>query len=96
MGNYLYLIINLSAVSVPLLFSFHPRLRFYNHFKNLLVGFLFMVPVFIVWDIYFTHLKVWGFNNDYLLGINIFKPSSRGVFVLYAYLLVVFLLIMLF
>ena len=81
MSNYLYLIINLSAVSIPLIFSFHPRLRFYNHFKNLLVGFLFMVPVFIVWDIYFTFLKVWGFNNDYLLGINIFNlPLEECLF----------------
>ena len=73
MGSYLYLIINVSAILIPFIFSFHKKLNFHYHFKSFLVGFLFMFPLFIVWDIYFTKMGVWGFNSDYLMGFSLFN-----------------------
>lgn len=81
--KYLYLIINLASVSIPFVFSFHPRLKFYkkwpSFFKSLLVtGF-----VFIVWDIVFTANGVWGFNDAYLTGIHLSNlPIEEWLFFL--------------
>jgi lycopene cyclase domain-containing protein len=65
---YTYLIINLSAVAVPLLASFHPGLKFYKGWGALAVAMLISCAVFLPWDMYFTHLKIWGFNPRYLTG----------------------------
>lgn len=58
---------------MPFLFSFHPALRFHKTWKaffraNLTVGLLF-----VIWDVAFTHLGVWGFNTDYVCGIYVFN-----------------------
>lgn len=38
---------------------------------------------FIIWDIYFAYQNVWGFNDDYLIGIRWFKlPLEEWLFFL--------------
>ncbi len=69
--HWYYLLVNLACLSVPLLFSFHPRLRFYRQWKPFAVGVLLMMLIFIPWDIAFTHAGIWGFNPDYLCGLYI-------------------------
>jgi lycopene cyclase domain-containing protein len=69
----LYLLVDFLTVLVPFLFSFHPKLKFYKHFKafffaNFLAGF-----VFVVWDVFFTKLGVWGFNPNYVTGFYFFR-----------------------
>lgn len=68
--KYLYLWLNIGSFIIPFLFSFHPRLQFYRKWKQLFVGILVMMAIFIPWDIVFTENGIWGFNPDYLIGID--------------------------
>ncbi len=79
--NYLYLILNLGSLSIPLLFSFHPKLKFYQLWKPLFISIFLSMLVFIPWDIIFTINGFWGFNNNYLLGTTIFHlPLEEWLF----------------
>ena len=69
----LYLLINFFTVVVPFLFSFHPKLNFYKHWKSFFLANSITAFLFISWDILFTHLGVWGFNPNYVLGLYIFN-----------------------
>lgn len=64
-----YLWIDLGALVVPLLFSFHPRLRFHHTWHALWPGLALMMLFFIPWDVAFTRLGIWGFNPAHLIGI---------------------------
>ena len=63
----------LLSILIPFLFSFHPKIKFYHHFKIL----AFSIPLtsipFIFFDIIFTDLGIWGFNKDYTSDIFIFN-----------------------
>ena len=65
----LYLWLDLGSLALPLLFSFHPKIKFYKRWPSVLPGILVMALVFIPWDIYFTAQGFWGFNPNYLTGI---------------------------
>ena len=67
----LYLLINLFSVLVPFLFSFHPRLAFQRKWRFAFPAIIISSFIFVLWDIYFTHIGVWGFNSQYLRGIYI-------------------------
>jgi len=62
------------------IFSFHPSLRFYKNWPALFPAVILTGGVFIAWDIYFTHLKIWGFNAAYLTGIHIGNLPVEEVF----------------
>lgn len=71
MEKYLYLGLNLLTISVPLIRSFEPRIKFFSKWKAF---FLANIPIaigFLIWDEYFTQAGVWGFNERYLSGIYI-------------------------
>lgn len=69
MEHYTYLLVNLLSVSVPFIFSFYPRLRFYKTWKSFWPACVLGAIIFIAWDMVFTQKGVWGFNPAYLLGI---------------------------
>ena len=50
----LYLWLDLGSLAIPLLFSFHPKIKFYRKWPSILPGILVMMLIFIPWDIYFT------------------------------------------
>jgi lycopene cyclase domain-containing protein len=79
--NYLYLLLNIGSLSIPFLFSFHPKLKFYKLWKPLFIAVSFTMLVFIPWDIIFTNQGVWGFNDHYFLGIKLFQlPIEEWLF----------------
>lgn len=68
---HLYLLLDIASFSVPFLFSFHPKLKFYKLWKYFFPATFIMMAFFIPWDIIFTQQGFWGFNEKYLSGIKI-------------------------
>ena len=66
--NTLYLLLNLGSISVPFLYSFHPRLQLYKRFMWIFISILLTMVIFIPWDVIFTKHEIWGFNDTYFLG----------------------------
>ncbi len=68
MESYLYLGLDAFTLLGPLALSFDRKVHFYTRWKALLPAILFTAALFIVWDIWFTAIGVWGFNETYLVG----------------------------
>ncbi|MCW8898841.1 MAG: lycopene cyclase domain-containing protein [Flavobacteriales bacterium] len=69
----LYLIILLLSFSIPFAYSFEKKMHFIKHWKAVLGSISIVAIVYIVWDVIFTKIGVWGFNPTYYLGITIFN-----------------------
>ena len=80
--NYLYLILDIGSVSIPLLFSvFEKKFHFIQYLFPLLISIFITTIIFITWDIWFTEIGIWGFNTDYLLGFEIINlPIEEWLF----------------
>lgn len=74
-----YLIIDVTSLIIPFVFSFHPRLQFYKRWKWFLPVLFGVAIFFCCWDILFTYLGVWGFNEKYITGIKIFNLPIEEV-----------------
>ncbi len=70
---YLYLLINLASVALPVLYSFHKKINFNREWFYFFVSNLPVAAFFIFWDSIFTNLKIWGFNPAYVCGIYFFS-----------------------
>jgi lycopene cyclase domain-containing protein len=79
--NTLYLLLNLGSVSVPFLYSFHPRIQLHKRFLWIFISILLTMLIFIPWDVIFTLHKIWGFNDTYFLGIKFLSlPIEEWLF----------------
>ncbi|WP_117880591.1 lycopene cyclase domain-containing protein [Aureibaculum luteum] len=77
----LYLLLNLASFSIPFLYSFEKRMHFIQWWKEVFLSIVIVATFFIIWDIIFTMNGVWGFNEDYLIGINVFSlPIEEWLF----------------
>ena len=78
---YIYLIINLGSLAIPLAYSFESKIQFFRKWKYLFPAMLLTLLFFIIWDIIFTDWGVWGFNSRYLTGIYLFNlPLEEWMF----------------
>jgi lycopene cyclase domain-containing protein len=71
MEKYLYLFLDLATLSVPLMASFYPKHSYFKHWSSLFKAILIVAIPFLIWDMFFTSIGVWGFNPTYLTGISI-------------------------
>jgi lycopene cyclase domain-containing protein len=83
MDQYLYLALNLFAVSFPLARSFESKIRYSHEWYALFPAIVVTGAILLVWDHYFTVWGVWEFNPRYLIGISFFKlPLEEWLFFL--------------
>lgn len=68
-GLYLYLM--LFTISFPLIRSFEPKVQYATRWKSLFIAIGIVAAFFIIWDIRFTALGVWGFSEAYTLDLRI-------------------------
>lgn len=79
----LYTIILIASISIPFLLSFDKKLQFYKQWKYLIPSIVAIALFYIVGDIYFTKIGVWGFNRTHLSNIFLFKlPIEEWLFFL--------------
>jgi lycopene cyclase domain-containing protein len=80
-SKYLYFGLLLFSIAYPLAQSFEWRICYYTKWKRLFPAIIVMTLIFIPWDIWFTKVGVWWFNDDYITGIKIFGlPIEEWLF----------------
>jgi len=79
MKQYSYLVINFSCILVPLICSFYKKHSFFKEWKYFFPANSIISIIFIIWDVLFTENGIWGFNEDYLIGINIINLPLEEV-----------------
>jgi len=76
----LYFIILMASLIIPLLFSIF-KLDFIKDWKNFGISTTFIAILFLIWDVIFTSSGIWGFNDDFCLGIYFLKiPLEEWLF----------------
>lgn len=84
MQSYYYLLLDVFSFLIPFLFSFErKRMHFIQHWKAYFTAIFSVGIFFILWDSYFAYKDVWGFNDQYLIGLKILKlPIEEWLFFL--------------
>lgn len=78
---FLYLILNIASISIPLAYSFNKKMRFIQHWKAVLLSLTIMATIFLIWDAIFTKNGVWGFNPEYHLPFTLLEmPIEEWLF----------------
>lgn len=67
----LYLLLDAITLFFPLVLSFDQKVAFFKTWRALFPAILIIGIPFLIWDVWFTKMGVWGFNPDYLVGFDI-------------------------
>ncbi len=79
MANFTYLALNLGTLFIPFIASFYKPKAFYKSWKYFFSANILVAIPFVLWDIQFTKMGVWGFNSDYFLGTQILNLPFEEV-----------------
>ena len=71
--HYLYLIVHLITIVPVFMLSFDKKVHFYKSWRFMWQGGLAVGLFFIAWDMWKTHLGIWSFNRDYVLGYYLYN-----------------------
>lgn len=69
MERYIYLLVNLGCIIIPFVASFYKKHAFYKQWGAFFKANCIIALLFIIWDYFFTKIGVWGFNEQYLIGL---------------------------
>lgn len=67
----LYLLLDGLTLFFPMVLSFDSRVHYFKKWKSVLFATFAVAVPFLIWDFIFTEKGFWGFNEDYLVGLNI-------------------------
>lgn len=70
-SHYTYLVILAASLAGPLALSFDKKVAFYKEWKYVFPATILPAFLYIIWDIYFTKLGIWSFNEHYITGIKL-------------------------
>ena len=79
--DYTYLALLGGSILFPLILSFDKKVAFYKNWKALFPAVFIVAAFFIIWDVWFTHVGIWHFNPNYVLGYYLFGlPVEEWLF----------------
>ena len=61
----------MACIIIPFIASFYPKHAFYKYWKFFFKANIIVALIFIIWDYFFTKAGIWGFNYNYLIGLEI-------------------------
>lgn len=67
----LYLLLDGLTLFFPFVLSFDSRVHYFSKWLSVIMATFIVAIPFLIWDVFFTKHGVWGFNDDYLVGLRI-------------------------
>lgn len=78
--KYTYLVINLLVIAGPLVLTIAPTVKYYRKLQYVFFSIFIVSPAFILWDVIANRRYIWGFNEQYILGVKIFSLPIEEIF----------------
>lgn len=81
--KFYYLLLDILSVAFPVGGSFYKPIAFHKKWHALFPAMSVMWLIYLPWDVLFSYWGVWGFNEKYLVGLDIlYLPIEEWLFFL--------------